>query len=277
MSGIYRWNLNPFIALFLSFFFTKIRTEVDKSLRKLGDIKADTHSQRLERRLQKRTRLGRRVLRHKLAQGCAFSCIMTCFSCAAMVSRYSKRARTFFTKYVPSRSFGGHVLEIPPCQISMCGVAYSCSYVLLPSCNIAWSWGGTKYATTGGMCRFSSVWPSSPLNFYLRLLLSNGAVANYVNRTNCSQNSTDSMVTKSCRAWHLALGGKRWTFIMIAFSGFCSFTMQADILLEPRRSRPAACLDVPAALTAKRKDSHSVACRRTDVDMFCKDRQVVQD
>ena len=26
-----------------------------------------------------------------------------------MVFRYSKRARTFFTKYVPSRSFGGHV------------------------------------------------------------------------------------------------------------------------------------------------------------------------
>ena len=29
-----------------------MRREVDKSLRKLGDIKADTHSQRLERRLQ---------------------------------------------------------------------------------------------------------------------------------------------------------------------------------------------------------------------------------
>ena len=37
------------------------------------------------------------------------SLIMTCFSCAAMGFRYSKRARTFFTKYVPSRSFGGHV------------------------------------------------------------------------------------------------------------------------------------------------------------------------
>ena len=35
-----------------AFFFTKIRREVDKSLRKLGDIKADTHNQRLERRLQ---------------------------------------------------------------------------------------------------------------------------------------------------------------------------------------------------------------------------------
>ena len=130
MSGIYRWNLNPFILLFLSFFFTKIRTEVDKSLRKLGDIKADTHSQRLERRLQKRTRLGRRVLRHKLAQGCAFSCIMTCFSCAAMVFRYSKRARTFFTKYVPSRSFGGHVTwnsAVPDLNVWCCILLFLCT------------------------------------------------------------------------------------------------------------------------------------------------------
>ena len=45
-----------------------------------------------------------------------------------MVSRYSKRARTFFTKYVPSEVT---LLEIPPCQTPMCGVAYSCSYALL--------------------------------------------------------------------------------------------------------------------------------------------------
>ena len=43
------------------------------------------------------------------SQAGAFSCIMTCFSCAAMVFGYSKRARTFFTKYVPLRSFGSHV------------------------------------------------------------------------------------------------------------------------------------------------------------------------
>ena len=42
----------PFYRAFFSFFFTKIRREADKSPRKLGDIKADTHSQRLERRLQ---------------------------------------------------------------------------------------------------------------------------------------------------------------------------------------------------------------------------------
>ena len=46
---------------------------------------------------RKRTRLGRGVLRHQLAQVCTSSCIMSCFSCAAMVFRYSKRARTFFT------------------------------------------------------------------------------------------------------------------------------------------------------------------------------------
>ena len=50
--------------------------------------------------------------------------------------------------------------------------------------------------------------------------------------------------------------------------------MQAYSLSEPsKKSRPAACLDVPAALTAKRKDS----CRRTDAHMFCKDCQIVQD
>ena len=54
--------------------------------------------------------------------------------------------------------------------------------------------------------------------------------------------------------------------------------MQADILSElSKSSRPAACSDVPAALTAKRKDSHSIAYQQTDVHMFCKDCQVVHD
>ena len=77
---------------------------------------------------RKLTRLGPRVLRHQLAQVCASSCLMTCFSCAVIVFRYSKRARTFFTWYVPPEVT---LLEIPPCQTPMCGVAYSCSYVLL--------------------------------------------------------------------------------------------------------------------------------------------------
>ena len=91
--------------------------------------------------------------------------------------------------------------------------------------------------------------------------------------------STDSMVTKSCCAWRLALGGKRWTFILIASEASrCSFTMQAYILSElSKRSRPFACSDIPAALTAKKKGSHSVACRRTDADMYWKDCKVVQD
>ena len=75
-----------------------------------------------------------------------------------------------------------------------------------------------------------------------------------------------------------------WQALNFHRASQCSFTMQADILSElSLGSRPAACTcsDVPAALQAKRKpqDSHSgsIACRRTDVDMFCKDCQVVQD
>ena len=71
-----------------------------------------------------------------------------------------------------------------------------------------------------------------------------------------------------------------WQALNFHRASQCSFTMQADILSELSKwSRPAACTcsDVPAALQAKRKDSHSIACRRTDVDMFCKDCQVVQD
>ena len=81
---------------------------------------------------RKGTHLERRVLCHQPVQGCASSCIMTCFSCAAMVFRYSKRARTFFTKYVPPEVT---LLEMSPCQTLMCGVAYSCSYVLLLTLN----------------------------------------------------------------------------------------------------------------------------------------------
>ena len=80
------------------------------------------------------------------------------------------------------------------------------------------------------------------------------------------------MVTKSYRAWRLALGGKRSTFIML--------------LSAPSQCKPISCQNFQngqdllrghAALQAKRKNSHSIACRRTDVDMFCKDCQIVQD
>ena len=54
---------------------------------------------------RKLTRLGPRVLRHQLAQVCASSCLMTCFSCAAIVFRYSKRARTFFTQVCLRKSY----------------------------------------------------------------------------------------------------------------------------------------------------------------------------
>ena len=93
-------NLIPFIALFLCFFFTKNSQRGCIRVRKFDGLKADTHTTRSTMGVsiaRKRTRLGRRVLLHQLAQGCAKSCIMTCFSCAAaMVFRYSKRARTFF-------------------------------------------------------------------------------------------------------------------------------------------------------------------------------------
>ena len=80
---------------------------------------------------RKRTRLGRRVLRHKLAQGCAFSCIMTCFSCTG----WSFDTQSVLVHFLPNMCLRVAsevtLLEIPPCQTPMCGVAHSCSYVLL--------------------------------------------------------------------------------------------------------------------------------------------------
>ena len=47
-----------------------------------------------------------------------------------MVFRYSKRARTFFTKYVPSRSFGGHVTwnsAVPDPKVWCCILLFLCT------------------------------------------------------------------------------------------------------------------------------------------------------
>ena len=47
-----------------------------------------------------------------------------------MVFRYSKRARTFFTKYVPSRSFGGHVTwnsAVPDPNVWCCILLFLCT------------------------------------------------------------------------------------------------------------------------------------------------------
>ena len=66
------------------------------------------------------------------SQACAFSCIMTCFTCAAMVFRYSKRARTCFTKYVPLRSFGSHVTwnsAVPDPDVWCCILLFLCTLV----------------------------------------------------------------------------------------------------------------------------------------------------
>ena len=55
---------------------------------------------------------------------------MTCFSCAALVFRYSKRARTFFTKYVPSNSFRSHVTwnsAVPDLNVWCCILLFLCT------------------------------------------------------------------------------------------------------------------------------------------------------
>ena len=47
-----------------------------------------------------------------------------------MVFRYSKRARTFFTKFVPSRSFGGHVTwnsAVPDPNVWCCILLFLCT------------------------------------------------------------------------------------------------------------------------------------------------------
>ena len=83
------------------------------------------------------------------------------------------------------------------------------------------------------------------------------------------------MVTKSCRAWRLALGGKRWTFIVL-LSAPSPCSQCKPIFCQKFRNGQ----DLQRAhvrMCQLRKDSHSIACRRTDVDMFCKDCQVVQD
>ena len=90
-------NLNPFLSLFLSFFSRNLaeRVHKGKKVRLFKDI--HTQSTMGASIARKWTSLGRRVLRHQQAHICASSSIMTCFSCAAMVFRYSKRARIFFT------------------------------------------------------------------------------------------------------------------------------------------------------------------------------------
>ena len=83
------------------------------------------------------------------------------------------------------------------------------------------------------------------------------------------------MVTKSCRAWRLALGGKRWTFIML--------------LSAPSQCKPISCqnfqngqdlLCVRMCQLLWRQRDRTLIPSLSDglvVDMFCKDCQVVQD
>ena len=63
---------------------------------------------------------------------------MTCFSCAARdgLSILKACSYIFYQNINMCLRVASEVtlLEIPPCQTPMCGVAYSCSYVLLPLC-----------------------------------------------------------------------------------------------------------------------------------------------
>ena len=86
---------------------------------------------------RKRTRLGCRVLRHKLVP---FLALWPVFH----ARRWSFDTRSVLVHFLPNMCLcvasEVTLLEIPPCQTSMCGVAYSCSYVLLkkPICVISW-------------------------------------------------------------------------------------------------------------------------------------------
>ena len=122
----------PFYRAFSFFFLHENSQRGCIRVRKFDDIKADTHSHQMGASIaRKRTHLGRRVLRHKVAQGCAFSCIMTCFSCTG----WSFDTQSVLVHFLPNMCLRVAsevtLLEIPPCQTPMCGVAYSCSYVLL--------------------------------------------------------------------------------------------------------------------------------------------------
>ena len=58
-------------------------------------------------------------------------CIMTCFSCAGWAFDTQSVLVHFLPNMCLRVASEVTLLEIPPCQTPMCGVAYSCSYVLL--------------------------------------------------------------------------------------------------------------------------------------------------
>ena len=77
---------------------------------------------------RKRTRLGCRVLRHELVP---FLALWPVFH----ARRWSFDTQSVLVHFLPNMCLcvasEVTLLEIPPCQTPMCGVAYSCSYVLL--------------------------------------------------------------------------------------------------------------------------------------------------
>ena len=81
---------------------------------------------------RKRTRLGRRVLRHELVP---FLALWPVFMRGDGLSILKACSYIFLPNMCLCVASEVTLLEIPPCQTPMCGVAYSCSYVLLVTPN----------------------------------------------------------------------------------------------------------------------------------------------
>ena len=120
-------NLNPFIALFLSFSSRKLAERVHKG--KKVRLFKDRHTQlTMEASIARKwTRLGRRVLRHQLAQVFAFSCIMTCFfMCRDGLSVLKACSYIFYLKW----AFGRHVTwnsAVPDPNVWCCILLFLCT------------------------------------------------------------------------------------------------------------------------------------------------------
>ena len=113
-------------------------------VRKLGWVKErQTYSTLRASIVRKRTRFGPRVLRHPLAQVHASSFLMTCFSCAAMVFRFSKRARTYFAKCVPSKGML-KFRRARPILLFLCTLAHSHPHIYFP----IWKNSSSKFLLT---------------------------------------------------------------------------------------------------------------------------------
>ena len=119
----------PFYRAFSFFFLHEKSQRGCIRVRKLGDVKADAHSQQWERRLQE----------NGLAWGaesyvtsyCLFLHYDLFFMRSDGLSILKACSYIFLPNMCLCVASEVTLLEIPPCQTPMCGVAHSCSYVLL--------------------------------------------------------------------------------------------------------------------------------------------------